>query len=265
MFENNLHKVNTEKISKLSRIQGLKNDVFTIDEKIKQYYLKEQDILFNETVNLQIIELQGQTDVLKVELSELYTKLHAGRGEIVRIDTMYEQLLSEIKKIHDLEIEHEAYTYYLDAVKRDGIPYELIKQSLPIIETAINDILAQIVDFGVVLNMDGKNINAFIAYDESNYWPLELSSGMERFVASLAIRVGLIDVCNLPRNNSLFLDEGFGNLDAENLNTLQMAFQFLKMQFPFVAIISHLESMRDMVDNYLEISKEDGFSKVRYE
>ena len=47
---------------------------------------------------------------------------------------------------------------------------------------------------------------------------LELTSGMEKFISSLAIRVALINVSNLPRPNFLAIDEGFGTLDSENLN-----------------------------------------------
>ena len=69
----------------------------------------------------------------------------------------------------------------------------------------VNDILAQIVDFQILFEMDGKNINCHIVYDEDNVWPLELSSGMERFISSLIIRVGLINVSNLPHQTSSLL------------------------------------------------------------
>jgi exonuclease SbcC len=95
-------------------------------------------------------------------------------------------------------------------------------------------------------------------------WPLELSSGMERFISSLAMRVGLINVCNLPRANFLAIDEGFGNMDSDNLNSIYMLFQYLKSQFQFAFVVSHIESMRDTVDSLLEISKIDGFSNVDF-
>ena len=50
----------------------------------------------------------------------------------------------------------------------------------------------------MILEMDGKNVNCYIVYDDDNVWPLKLSSGMERFISSLAMRVGLINVSNLP-------------------------------------------------------------------
>jgi archaellum component FlaC len=92
--------------------------------------------------------------------------------------------MSNIKKVEELEDKYAAYQYYMDAVKRDGIPYELISKAIPTIEGAVNDILSQIVDFSMILEMDGKNINCYIVYDDDNVWPLELSSGMERFISS---------------------------------------------------------------------------------
>ena len=45
-------------------------------------------------------------------------------------------------------------------------------------------------------NNDSANIafSVLQSYDDDNYWPLELTSGMEKFVASLAIRTSLINV-----------------------------------------------------------------------
>ena len=91
--------------------------------------------------------------------------------------------MENIKKVEDLEDKYAAYQYYMDAVK-DGIPYELISKALPTVEGAVNDILSQIVDFSMILEMDGKNVNCYIVYDNDNVWPLELSS-MERFISSL--------------------------------------------------------------------------------
>ena len=43
-----------------------------------------------------------------------------------------------------------------------------------------------------------------------------------------------------------------------------MLFAYLKTQFDFVMIISHIDSMRDVVDTLMEIKKENGFSKVKF-
>jgi DNA repair exonuclease SbcCD ATPase subunit len=119
------------------------------------------------------------------------------------------------------------------------------------------------VEFGIQMEMDGKNINASIVYDDQQ-WPLEMSSGMERFISGLAIRVALINICNLPRPNFLVVDEGFGSLDSENMTSIFMLFNYLKTQFDFVMIISHIDSMRDVVDQLMEIKKVDGFSHIKF-
>jgi DNA repair exonuclease SbcCD ATPase subunit len=151
----------------------------------------------------------------------------------------------------------------LNALGKDGVSYELIEKALPMIEGEVNNILAQIVEFGMQLEMDGKNINAYLVYGDQK-WSLEMCSGMERFISGLAIRVALINVCNLPRPNFLVIDEGFGTLDSENLQSLFMLFTYLKTQFDFVMIISHIDSMRDVVDNLVEIKKVNGFSQVKF-
>ena len=173
--------------------------------------------------------------------------------------------MSNIKKVEELEGKYAAYQYYMDAIKRDGIPYELISKALPTIEGAVNDILSQIVDFSMILEMDGKNVNCYIVYDDDNVWPLELSSGMERFISSLAMRVGLINVSNLPAANFLAIDEGWGTMDSDNLNSVYNLFQYLKTQFQFTMIVSHIDSMRDAVDTLLEIKKENNFSNVSFD
>ena len=110
-----------------------------------------------------------------------------------------------------------------------------------------------------------KVIDTHIVYDDDNVWPLELSSGMERFISSLAIRVALINVSNLPRSNFLAIDEGWGTMDSDNLNSVYSLFQYLKSQFQFTLIVSHIDSMRDAVDTLLEIKKEKNYSNIMFD
>ena len=116
------------------------------------------------------------------------------------IKTFIQVTKEKIENVKNLERKHKLYSMYLNAVNKDGIPYNLISKTLPIINTEINNILPQVVDFNVILETDGKNINTRIMYDDRD-WPLEMSCGMEKFISGLAIRTALINVCNLPRPN----------------------------------------------------------------
>ena len=235
------------------------------DEKIRKYYEQEKDIVYNSNIEKEIKTTENELSDTNYKLDKVNREINSVYAEIKVLDTKRKNILDNIDKVADLEKKYEAYEYYLDAVKRDGVPYELITKALPTIEGEVNNILSQLVDFQMVFEMDGKNINNYIVYDNDNVWPLELSSGMERFISSLAIRVGLINVSNLPRSNFLAIDEGWGTMDSDNLNSVYNLFQYLKSQFQFTLIVSHIDSMRDAVDTLLEVKKENGFSNINFD
>ena len=262
--EINQNKLESEEVLLSERKKNTLSQVSLQEEKIEKYHESKNDIVYNKQIEEEIESLKNSVDDLDYQVDTIDKKIQTIHGEIQINVTKKKTIMETMKRVQDLETEHEAYKYYLDAIKRDGIPYELIKKALPTIEGEVNDILAQMVEFGIVLEMDGKNINTYLAYDDDNVWPLELSSGMERFISSLAMRVGLINVCNLPRANFLAIDEGFGNMDSDNLNSVYMLFQYLKSQFQFAFVVSHIESMRDTVDSLLEITKINNFSELRF-
>jgi exonuclease SbcC len=246
-----------------SRQELLETQLDNVEEDIEKYFENEETIDSNKELEKQIKELEVEKKKLESDIKDITKQIATTNGSISSLQTYIDGVKQKMNDVKDLEEKNRLYTYYLDAVKRDGIPYELISKALPVIENEINNILGQVVDFGITMEMDGKSINAKIVYEDQE-WPLEMCSGMEKFVSGLAIRVALINVCNLPRPNFLVVDEGFGTLDADNLSSLFMMMQYLKTQFDFIWMISHLEQMRDIVDGLIEIKKENGFSKIDF-
>ena len=243
--------------------QLLEHQLESVKVNIQKYHDNEATIKKNIQINEVISGLKRTKSEIEDEIKKVTKDIASVNGAISSISSFIEGIKGKMNDVKELEEKNRLYTYYLDAVKRDGIPYELISKALPVIENEINNILAQVVDFGVTMEMDGKSINAKIVYEDQE-WPLEMCSGMEKFVSGLAIRVALINVCNLPRPNFLVIDEGFGTLDSDNLQSIFMMFDYLKTQFDFINIISHLDAMRDIVDTLVEIKKVDGFSQIQY-
>ena len=246
-----------------SKEQLLEHQLQSVKDNIQKYHDNEETIKRNAHIDGVISGLQRTKSEIELEIKNVTKDIAGVNGAISSISSFIEGIKHKMSDVKELEEKNRLYTYYLDAVKRDGIPYELISKALPVIENEVNNILSQVVDFGVVMDVDGKSINAKIVYDDQE-WPLEMCSGMEKFVSGLAIRVALINVCNLPRPNFLVIDEGFGTLDSDNLSSLFMMMQYLKTQFDFIWVISHLEQMRDIVDGLIEIKKENGFSKIDF-
>jgi DNA repair exonuclease SbcCD ATPase subunit len=247
----------------ITKEELLQHQLNVVKDNIQKYHDNEETIKRNSQINGVIAGLQKTKSEIESEIKQITKEIAGVNGSISSISSFIERIKLQMEEVKELEEKNRLYTYYLDAVKRDGIPYELISKALPVIENEINNILGQVVDFGIVMEMDGKSINAKIVYDDQE-WPLEMCSGMEKFVSGLAIRVALINVCNLPRPNFLVIDEGFGTLDSDNLSSLFMMMQYLKTQFDFIWMISHLEQMRDIVDGLIEIKKENGFSKIDF-
>ena len=272
----NLNKLKVEEDKIDREISGLINKLSTTEtqearldaqvteqEKIIEEYIKnEQTIEKNREIRSEISNVRELLTKVKGDLKITNTNVLKLNGEVSSLQNQKETIEERIKEVKELEEQHGLFQYYLNALGKDGVSYELISKALPMIEGEVNNILTQIVEFGMQLEMDGKNINAYIVYDDQK-WSLEMCSGMERFISGLAIRIALINVCNLPRPNFLVIDEGFGTLDNENLTSLYMLFTYLKTQFDFVMIISHIDSMRDVVDSLMEIKKINGFSSIK--
>lgn len=245
-----------------SDLQTRESELETCLERQEQYAKNQSAIETNQQIETRIEIIKDALQHNKQAIAKITNRIKTLHGEIEVARTRKKQALESLDAYKKLEIEYKAYEYYLASIRRNGVPYDIIEKALPKIETEINNVLNQIVDFNMVLNTDGKNINGYIIYDEENFWPLELTSGMERFISSLAIRVALINVSALPRPNFIAIDEGFGTLDNDHVVALQNMFEYFKQKFDFSIIISHIDSMRDMVDSQLEVNKTNGFSKI---
>ena len=221
-------------------------------------------ITHNYNLSQQIGKLENQIKITTEILDDDKKNLKKIESNILIEETNQKNLGEEIKDLVEAEQKVSDYEIYLRLVNRDGIPQLIINDALPIIENEVNTVLDHMMaGFQLGITSEDKNINLYIKYDDQE-WPLSLSSGMEKFVSSLALRVGLINVSNLPCPNFLVIDEGFGTLDTDNLSNMKGAFDYLKTRFDSVFIISHLDTIKDFMDHLLPVHVEKGYSKVIY-
>jgi len=263
---------------KRKEISELSNKINKIDEKISEceqiikdseekLALREKQlsaIEANKYINYKISSVKSELQTVEASLKMSTSVASDLNARLKLLEKEIEDNKKQIEKRKELENSHRYYQYYLEAMHRDGIPHDIISVTIPQIEEEVNNILSQLVDFKIIFETDDKNINAYIAYSEEKYWPLEMTSGMEKFISSLAIRTSLVNISTLPRPNFLAVDEGFGTLDKGNLGSMSLLFEYLKTQFRFIMVISHIDSMRDLVDDHIEIHKVAGKSSVNF-
>jgi DNA repair exonuclease SbcCD ATPase subunit/DNA repair exonuclease SbcCD nuclease subunit len=245
-------------------LSELKSKLKSTDNDIELSIKQHKSVEHNEKIQNKIVKHKEDLDEIDSTIFDINDEIIDINGNIRIAENTIQTVNDSIDKLEGMEKKYEGYEYYLQCVKRDGIPYQLISDVLPKLEVEINNILQPIVDFQIILSTDGRNINSSIAYGTDEFWPLELTSGMEKFISSVAIRTALVNVSNLPRPNFIAIDEGFGSLDTDNFNSLYLLFDYLKNQFDFIVTISHIDKTRDMVDQIIDITKVGGFSSIRY-
>lgn len=91
-------------------------------------------------------------------------------------------------------------------------------------------------------------------------------SGGETFLASLALALGLVELAGRGggRLEALFLDEGFGSLDANSLSEALDALGRQAETGRMVAVISHLRSIAEAMDRVLAVTAGPAGSQVRW-
>ena len=258
-IESEIVKLKSQEDKYRLEIETVTSDKLKLETKIASYDAKSQSEIQDKLTRL---------DSLKAERRQISEKIESERHDMVEIKSdlksetrRRQEVEDSMSKAYALEQRMSYYEIYLQAVHRDGLPYEIMAASLPELQSEVNEILSQITDFNLLFDTDGKNINTYITYGEST-WDLGLASGMEKFVSSLAIRNGLIRLSSLPRPTFVAIDEGFGNLDVDNLDAVRTLFDHMSTLFDFIIVISHIETMKDLPDQMLEISVTDGYSYI---
>jgi DNA repair exonuclease SbcCD ATPase subunit/DNA repair exonuclease SbcCD nuclease subunit len=232
-----------------------------IDSQIELYEKSKEVIESNKIIEAAISGLRNEAATITARLKNINAEYVDAYSRKVSLTDQLKNIETQLIEIEKYENDQAAYQYYLTSIGKDGVPYKIISDAIPRIEQEVNNILSQIVEFTINIETDGKNVNVYIKYEDRK-WPLELCSGMEKFVSALALRVALVNISNLPRPNFLVIDEGMSALDASNMAMVHSLFDYMKTHFDFIIVISHLDAMRDMVDKQLEIKKENGFSKI---
>ena len=108
-------------------------------------------------------------------------------------------------------------------------------------------------------DLDDEDSQWFV-FDSENGQPRSPSSlsGGEKFVASLALALGMVEMMGRQgdRIESLFLDEGFGALDRTNLDAAVEALRSVAATGRLVAVITHLRAVAEQIDHVLSVTRE---------
>ena len=166
------------------------------------------------------------------------------------------------QEFRELEQDFAAYHLFMVCCHPNGVSYEIIKERLPYINQEISKILTNIVEFEVFISNNEDKLDIFIKHPSHDPRPLEMGSGAEKTIASMAIRLAFLTVSSLPKSDLFILDEPGTALDEENMEGFVRILDMVKGYFKTVLLISHLDSLKDCVDMQINIEKRNGYAHV---
>ena len=241
---------------------NLANELSVIEERIKEYndnkeLIENLEKMISEKVKCEdkIKKAEKKIDNCEKKTLELYKTIGSKEQRL-------ESLIQEKADYSRLQTEYAAYDLFMRCMHPNGIAYDVIKKKIPVINQEIAKILANIVEFEIFFESSGNKLDIFIKHARHEPRPIEMSSGAEKTMAAMAIRLALLSVSSLPKADLFILDEPGTALDEENMEGFIRILELIKVYFKNVLLISHLDSLKDCVDMQIVIDKDKGFAKV---
>ena len=250
-------------------LEGLSSKKSVAEHELKDHRVKEKvyeenrDVIEDmNAVIFQKIEKQKVLNSCNQELDgceNLLLELYKSHGFY---DQKIENLKEQQSQKEQTQNQFEAYDLYMRAMHPNGIAYDIIKKSLPVINSEISKVLASVVDFEVFFETEDNRLDIYLKHPDRDPSPLEMASGAEKTVSSMAIRLAFIAVSTIPRSQLFVLDEPGTSLDEERMEGFTRILEIVKSVFKTVILISHLDSLKDSADSIINIEKKNGYANV---
>lgn len=267
-FERALEVVEQErnKINKLNSLilslENLELKKSKLKEQIDLYEKCKNSVLENEKINKNLQEIKAKKEKIHGELGAIGHQLSSNNKLIGSLESQKEDVENKMKEIFEMRNKSFYYELYLKAMGKNGISYSVASQKLPVVNEEANRILRQVVDYSVLIedNEEEKSIKLFLIRDKEKT-PVELASGAEKTMISLALRTALWRVTSIPKTPCLFLDEPFGFMEEGKQDAIIKMLQYLKNYFKHIFIITHDSNLKNVVDSAIYIERnEEGFA-----
>ena len=245
-----------------NKVNNLNETLERIESDIRKYESNKQVIQNIENLMSQKAELQASVKRASSNVDSKEEEINEQNRLVGSLENRVESLEEKRDELEDIRNEFAAYDLFMRCMHSNGIAYDIIKKRLPIINEEISKVISNIVDFDVFFKEDGNKLDILIKHPKHEPRPIEMGSGAEKTIASMGIRLALLSVSSLPRPSIFILDEPGTALDAENMEGFIRILQLVKMYFKTVILISHLDSLKDAVDQEIVIDKIDGYAKI---
>lgn len=228
---------------------------------------KDREILMQSKPEMEADETSDTLEALRKTLEQQLKEGNQAIGQwkqrIVQDDLLHKQKEEEI---------HQEKTLYQSYLKwnrlkelfgsADGKTFRAIAQSF-ILKDLLHNANYYLKHFTDRYQLEGQGISLTILlrdyYEGGVTRPVSTLSGGESFLVSLALALGLSSFNRQHLSvDTLFIDEGFGTLSSDYLNTVMDTLEKLhQLGGKKVGIISHVEGLRERIRTQIQVKRLD--------
>ena len=264
-----MSKEEREKLGTLCKsIEDKYNETKTLKEQTsKQLEIHTQEILTQKSLE----EIQEELSTLQMKADEI--QLSIGKDETaLNIDEQNRQKHQE--KIDQLAKKQETFKIWTKLNEMvgsaDGNKFAKFAQGITLdqlINLANNHLQILSNRYELLRSVEQKQlleIEVIDSYQGNVIRSVSTLSGGESFIVSLALALGLSELASQKiAIDSLFLDEGFGTLDSDSLETALNALNLLQSSGKMVGVISHVEALKERIPLQINVvPRGDGTSYI---
>ncbi|MCK4928479.1 MAG: AAA family ATPase [Methanosarcinales archaeon] len=217
------------------------NDVNTVEENIKAHEAVFAKKPFNAGDLPHILEREQ-------ELINFIEEKNSKKGEVNKtiayLRENLEKRQEQEKKMEGTMQEMERWQKLSSVMPANSLRDFALKTMFDLLIQFANQQLSRITSRYALRAVDMKDMVVLDLWNAGEERPVETLSGGESFLVSLSLALALSELSSgRSRLESLFLDEGFGTLDAETLDAALCALESLRLSGKTVGVISHIDQL----------------------
>lgn len=251
---------------------GQLQTILSTKESLRQSEIENKTSIQNLENELVQIIIRPEDDIQAAQLQDIIGTLNKEKDDLIHQNGALENELTtdEQYKIHILQSLALLKTKEIDASKwfvlerligdSTGTKFAKYAQNLSLkhLITLANKRLAKLTDRYLLAYADiESDLTVSDLYQGSITRSVKTLSGGESFIVSLALALSLADMASKNvKLECLFIDEGFGTLDAETLETALETLEKLQSETSrTIGVISHVDSLKERISTQVRIHK----------
>lgn len=202
-------------------------------------------------------EISRRYEKLKLEKENSIAEYEGAKNRFETIKSNYESWLSLGKDLQEHSRKKEHLEQFKNLLKGNGFIEYISEERLRYVAKEASETLGTLTRHRYGLELDTEN--GFVIRDDSNGGMRRLVtslSGGETFLTSLSLALALSSQIQLKGQSPLeffFLDEGFGTLDSNLLDTVIDALERLSTKERVIGLISHVPEMKSRITRRLVV------------